>query len=88
MINELDATGEAMGSPIAHELGTILVVEDDPRMQRALQRMFSAEQSFDNSCDGHHYPGDDFGYFAGNSPDNAQSLLPQTYSSAFGSCSL
>lgn len=26
------------------ELGTILVVEDDPRMQRVLQRMFSAEQ--------------------------------------------
>ena len=26
------------------ELGTILIVEDDPRMQRVLQRMFSAEQ--------------------------------------------
>jgi DNA-binding response OmpR family regulator len=44
MIRELDATVEAMESPVAHELGTILVVEDDPGMQRVLQRMFSAEQ--------------------------------------------
>jgi DNA-binding response OmpR family regulator len=30
--------------PALPELGTILVVEDDPRMQRILQRMFAAEQ--------------------------------------------
>jgi len=44
MIRELDATVEALEYPVAHELGTILVVEDDPRMQRVLQRMFSAER--------------------------------------------
>jgi DNA-binding response OmpR family regulator len=44
MIRELDATVETMESPVAHEPGTILVVEDDPRMQRVLQRMFFAEQ--------------------------------------------
>lgn len=44
MIRELDATVGTVGSPVAHELGTILVVEDDPRMQRVLQRMFSLEQ--------------------------------------------
>jgi len=30
--------------PSGNELGTILVVEDDPRMQRVLQRMFLAEK--------------------------------------------
>ena len=30
--------------PVLRELGSILVVEDDPRMQRVLQRMFAAEQ--------------------------------------------
>jgi DNA-binding response OmpR family regulator len=45
MIRELDtATGEIQLPPIPHELGTILVVEDDPRMQRVLQRMFADEQ--------------------------------------------
>jgi len=44
MIRELDATVEGLDSPVAQELGTILVVEDDPRMQRVLQRMFSAER--------------------------------------------
>jgi len=34
---------EAQASPHPSELGTILVVEDDPRMQRVLQRMFLAE---------------------------------------------
>jgi DNA-binding response OmpR family regulator len=37
------AVGGAAPVP-SHELGTILVVEDDPRMQRVLQRMFAAEQ--------------------------------------------
>jgi DNA-binding response OmpR family regulator len=36
--------GEVRGAQAAQELGTILVVEDDPRMQRVLQRMFAAEQ--------------------------------------------
>ena len=30
--------------PVLHDVGSILVVEDDPRMQRVLQRMFAAEQ--------------------------------------------
>lgn len=45
MIRETEAVaGEADRVPIFEELGTILVVEDDPRMQRVLQRMFAAEQ--------------------------------------------
>jgi DNA-binding response OmpR family regulator len=45
MIRELENTaGEFGHAPILEELGTILVVEDDPRMQRVLQRMFAAEQ--------------------------------------------
>jgi DNA-binding response OmpR family regulator len=36
--------GEARVIQAAQELGTILVVEDDPRMQRVLQRMFAVEQ--------------------------------------------
>ena len=45
MIRELEnTTGEFGHVPVLEELGTILVVEDDPRMQRVLQRMFAAEQ--------------------------------------------
>jgi len=45
MIRDLEVeSGEARGSPVTQEIGTILVVEDDPRMQRVLQRMFAAEQ--------------------------------------------
>jgi DNA-binding response OmpR family regulator len=45
MIRECVAeTAEPNLPPVLRELGTILVVEDDPRMQRVLQRMFSAEQ--------------------------------------------
>ena len=45
MIRELEtATGENRQLPALHELGTILVVEDDPRMQRVLQRMFADER--------------------------------------------
>lgn len=45
MIRELEETaGEFAPPPVLEELGTILVVEDDPRMQRVLQRMFAAEQ--------------------------------------------
>lgn len=46
MIREIQVDpGEARQQPIlSPELGAILVVEDDPRMQRVLQRMFSAEQ--------------------------------------------
>jgi DNA-binding response OmpR family regulator len=36
--------GEVRTTPASQELGTILVVEDDPRMQRVLQRMFAVEQ--------------------------------------------
>jgi len=44
MIREMEpAVGGTTPIP-SHELGTILVVEDDPRMQRVLQRMFAAEQ--------------------------------------------
>ena len=45
MIEESGAAAdgpEQASSP--NELGTILVVEDDPRMQRVLKRMFSAER--------------------------------------------
>jgi DNA-binding response OmpR family regulator len=41
---ELDAAMELAETPVVHEVGKILVVEDDPRMQRVLQRMFSAER--------------------------------------------
>ena len=45
MIRELEtATGEIRHLPALQELGTILVVEDDPRMQRVLQRMFADER--------------------------------------------
>lgn len=45
MIRELEpAAGELQQPPMLHELGTILVVEDDPRMQRVLQRMFADER--------------------------------------------
>ena len=45
MIREMQVdAGEARSSAGTQELGTILVVEDDPRMQRVLQRMFAAEQ--------------------------------------------
>lgn len=42
--NSASAEGIAPLPPLLHELGIILVVEDDPRMQRVLQRMFAAEQ--------------------------------------------
>jgi DNA-binding response OmpR family regulator len=35
---------ESITSQVLRDLGTILVVEDDPRMQRVLQRMFAAER--------------------------------------------
>ena len=45
MIREIQVDpGDARQPLPSPELGTILVVEDDPRMQRVLQRMFSAEQ--------------------------------------------
>lgn len=45
MIRELQTDfSEAKQPVLPQELGAILVVEDDPRMQRVLQRMFSAEQ--------------------------------------------
>lgn len=45
MIKDVEVEpGESRDVPSVQELGTILVVEDDPRMQRVLQRMFSAEQ--------------------------------------------
>jgi DNA-binding response OmpR family regulator len=45
MIRETETVADEAGRvPIFEELGTILVVEDDPRMQRVLQRMFAAEQ--------------------------------------------
>ena len=45
MIKEMDIVTEPIPeSTSVHDLGTILVVEDDPRMQRVLQRMFAAEQ--------------------------------------------
>jgi DNA-binding response OmpR family regulator len=45
MIRELDVESDEgrMAAP-QQDIGTILVVEDDPRMQRVLQRMFAAEQ--------------------------------------------
>jgi DNA-binding response OmpR family regulator len=45
MISDIEAAATDSALPPAlSELGTILVVEDDPRMQRVLQRMFAAEQ--------------------------------------------
>jgi DNA-binding response OmpR family regulator len=38
------AAGNLAVPPVPREIGSILVVEDDPRMQRVLQRMFAAEQ--------------------------------------------
>jgi len=44
MIKDLGAAVmESEETPSTNELGTILVIEDDPRMQKVLQRMFSAE---------------------------------------------
>jgi DNA-binding response OmpR family regulator len=37
------AVVEQDGTSLSRDLGTILVVEDDPRMQKILQRMFTAE---------------------------------------------
>jgi DNA-binding response OmpR family regulator len=45
MLRELEATSGEIRQPLPlHELGTVLVVEDDPRMQRVLQRMFADER--------------------------------------------
>jgi DNA-binding response OmpR family regulator len=45
MNSGLQVAAPDLGVPLAvRELGSILVVEDDPRMQRVLQRMFAAEQ--------------------------------------------
>lgn len=45
MIRDMQVdSGEARQPLSMQELGTILIVEDDPRMQRVLQRVFSAEQ--------------------------------------------
>lgn len=45
MIREFETPVEEFEqSLVSHELGTILVVEDDPRMQRVLQRMFADER--------------------------------------------
>jgi DNA-binding response OmpR family regulator len=46
-----DATPGLGMPPLLREMGCILVVEDDPRMQRVLQRMFAAEQ-YDVICAG------------------------------------
>ena len=35
--------GEQEGSASTPRLGTILIVEDDPRMQKVLQRVFAVE---------------------------------------------
>lgn len=44
MIDSPDLVPEALSSPpIAVSLGTILIIEDDPRMQKTLQRTFSQE---------------------------------------------
>jgi DNA-binding response OmpR family regulator len=52
MIRDMQAySGEARPSASSQELGTILIVEDDPRMQRVLQRVFSAEQ-YEIACAG------------------------------------
>ena len=45
MLSEMDTAAHLTPEPaVSREFGTILVVEDDPRMQRVLQRMFAAEQ--------------------------------------------
>jgi DNA-binding response OmpR family regulator len=45
MIRDIQVESNETRQPaLSAELGTILVVEDDPRMQRVLQRMFSVEQ--------------------------------------------
>src|SRR5258708_39064517 len=44
MIQDLNvAVTESHWAQSKNELGTILVIEDDPRMQKVLQRVFSAE---------------------------------------------
>lgn len=45
MVNELELTDKLAPSlELLPSLGTILVVEDDPRMQKVLRRMFQAER--------------------------------------------
>src|SRR5579863_3077366 len=44
MVKELElSVGEEETSASAPRLGTILIVEDDPRMQKVLQRVFGGE---------------------------------------------
>ena len=46
MVKELELlVGEQEASASAPRLGTILIVEDDPRMQKVLQRVFSGEHT-------------------------------------------
>lgn len=44
MLNDTDLAADTQGNPIAAtNLGTILIVEDDPRMQKVLLRIFTDE---------------------------------------------
>jgi DNA-binding response OmpR family regulator len=43
MIKEMDIAGELENNLLAARHGTILIVEDDPRMQKVLRRMFVEE---------------------------------------------
>ena len=45
MVNNLDLTMEPeSNAPAAASLGTILIIEDDPRMQKVLRRIFAEER--------------------------------------------
>src|SRR5580698_1783028 len=45
MLNAMELASEAQGGPApAVNLGTILIIEDDPRMQRTLERTFAQER--------------------------------------------
>ncbi len=43
MVNTMESTPESTSATHADSLGTILIIEDDPRMQRTLERTFAQE---------------------------------------------
>ncbi|HEX4037342.1 MAG TPA: response regulator transcription factor [Acidobacteriaceae bacterium] len=54
MVQDCDSIAEVAGSiPALPDLGTILIIEDDPRMQKVLRRIFSDERyATIVACDG------------------------------------
>src|SRR5690348_11940018 len=45
MVQEIEIPNQAQSDPVpAASLGTILIIEDDPRMQKVLRRIFTQER--------------------------------------------